>query len=149
MENKDNLRCPLLNRLGALISRSGVTAKASGPVVVVVVYEFLDDSASGEGDRRAEDPRIRDGPTRSRRLRGALEAVCRELMEGEVSELIGAEHGERRPDDRMTPRNGYRSREWQTTAGTVELQIPKLRGGIYFPVVSGAASAFGSRRCWP
>jgi putative transposase len=54
-------------------------------------------------------------------------------MEGEVSELVGAELGERRADDRMTHRNGYRAREWQTRAGTVELQIPKLRRGSYFP----------------
>src|SRR3954467_11601082 len=66
-------------------------------------------------------------------VRAALEAVCRELMEGEVSELAGAELGERRPEDRMTHRNGYRAREWQTRAGTVELQIPKLRRGSYFP----------------
>jgi putative transposase len=66
-------------------------------------------------------------------VRAALEAVCRELMEGEVSELVGAELGERRPADRMTHRNGYRPREWQTRAGTVELQIPKLRRGSYFP----------------
>jgi putative transposase len=66
-------------------------------------------------------------------LRAAVEAVCRELLEGEVSELVGAELGERRPDDRMTHRNGYRGREWQTRAGTVELQIPKLRRGSYFP----------------
>ena len=66
-------------------------------------------------------------------LRAAVEAVCAQLMEGEVSELIGAERGERRPEDRMTHRNGYRPREWQTRAGTVELQIPKLRRGSYFP----------------
>jgi len=66
-------------------------------------------------------------------VRAALEAVCAELMEGEVSELVGAELGERRPEDRMTHRNGYRAREWQTRAGTVELQIPKLRRGSYFP----------------
>ncbi len=66
-------------------------------------------------------------------LRAAVEAVGAELMEGEVSELVGAERGERRPDDRMTHRNGYRAREWQTRAGTVELQIPKLRRGSYFP----------------
>src|SRR4051794_12578171 len=66
-------------------------------------------------------------------LRAAGEGVCRELVEGEVSELVGAERGERRPDDRMTHRNGYRTREWQTRAGTVELQIPKLRRGSYFP----------------
>src|SRR5829696_7370552 len=66
-------------------------------------------------------------------LRAAVEAVCAELMEGEVAAQIGAELGERRPDDRMTHRNGYRGREWQTRAGTVELQIPKVRRGSYFP----------------
>ena len=66
-------------------------------------------------------------------LRAAVEAVCGELMEIEVAQQIGAERGERRPDDRMTHRNGYRAREWQTRAGTVELQIPKLRRGSYFP----------------
>src|SRR5215218_8622566 len=66
-------------------------------------------------------------------LRAAVEAVCAELMEAEVSTQIGAERGERRPDDRMTHRNGYRAREWQTRAGTLELQIPKLRRGSYFP----------------
>jgi putative transposase len=66
-------------------------------------------------------------------VRAALEAVCRALMEGEVSELIGAELGERRPEDRATHRNGYRAREWPTRAGTVELQIPKIRQGSYFP----------------
>jgi putative transposase len=66
-------------------------------------------------------------------VRAALEAVCGQLMESEASELVGAELGERRPDDRLTHRNGYRSREWQTRAGTVELQIPKLRRGSYFP----------------
>jgi len=66
-------------------------------------------------------------------IREAVVAVCAELMEVEVSAQIGAERGERRPDDRMTHRNGYRAREWQTRAGTVELQIPKLRRGSYFP----------------
>jgi putative transposase len=65
-------------------------------------------------------------------VRAAVEAVCRELMDVEVTQLIGAEHGERTPD-RATHRNGYRPREWQTRAGTVELQIPKLRRGSYFP----------------
>src|SRR4051794_8205322 len=66
-------------------------------------------------------------------LRAAVEAVCAQLMEAEVSQVVGAELGERRPEDRMTHRNGYRTREWQTRAGTVELQIPKLRRGSYFP----------------
>ena len=66
-------------------------------------------------------------------LRAAVEAVCAELMEGEVSELVGAERGERRPDDRATHRNGYRPRRWDTRAGEIELQIPKIRQGSYFP----------------
>jgi hypothetical protein len=74
-------------------------------------------------------------------LRAALDVVCAELMEGEVSELVGAELGERRPEDRMTHRNGYRPREWQTRAGTVELQIPKLRRGSYFPSFSRTTPA--------
>jgi putative transposase len=66
-------------------------------------------------------------------IREAVMAVCGELMEAEVSQLVGAELGERRPQDRATHRNGYRPREWQTRAGTLELQIPKLRRGSYFP----------------
>jgi hypothetical protein len=55
------------------------------------------------------------------------------MVEFEVSELIGAELGERRPDDRATHGNGYRPRRWNTRADEVELQIPKLRQGSYFP----------------
>src|SRR3954463_7413478 len=66
-------------------------------------------------------------------VREAVKVVAAELMELEVSELIGAERGERRPEDRATHRNGYRPRRWDTRAGTVELQIPKLRRGSYFP----------------
>ncbi len=66
-------------------------------------------------------------------LRESLELLVRELMEVEVSELVGAELGERRPDDRATHRNGYRARRWDTRAGEIELQIPKLRQGSYFP----------------
>jgi transposase-like protein len=49
-----------------------------------------------------------------------------------VSELIGAEHGER-SRERLTHRNGYRQRAWQTPAGEIELAIPKIRRGSYFP----------------
>jgi putative transposase len=66
-------------------------------------------------------------------IRESVRAVVREIMEAEVAELIGAEHGERRPDDRATHRNGYRARRWDTRAGEIELQIPKLRQGSYFP----------------
>jgi putative transposase len=65
-------------------------------------------------------------------IRESVRAVAQELMEAEVSELIGAERGER-TQDRATHRNGYRSRRWDTRAGEIELQIPKLRQGSYFP----------------
>jgi len=65
-------------------------------------------------------------------LRDSLRWVCQQLMEAEVSELVGAERGERSPE-RLTHRNGYRPRPWQTRAGEIELAIPKLRRGSYFP----------------
>src|SRR5215211_9374553 len=65
-------------------------------------------------------------------LRESVRLVVQELMELEVSELIGADRGERSAD-RATWRNGYRRREWDTRLGVVELGIPKLRQGSYFP----------------
>lgn len=53
-------------------------------------------------------------------------------MEMEVRGLTGAGHGEKSAV-RVVQRNGYRERDWQTRAGTVELRIPKLRKGSYFP----------------
>src|SRR5215210_7194081 len=66
-------------------------------------------------------------------IREAVKAIAAEMMELEVSELVGAERGERRPEDRATHRNGYRPRRWDTRAGEIELQIPKIRQGSYFP----------------
>ncbi len=66
-------------------------------------------------------------------LRESLRWVVQQLMEVEVSELIGAERGERAPEERLTQRNGYRPRRWDTRAGELELAIPKLRRGSYFP----------------
>jgi len=65
-------------------------------------------------------------------VRESVRWMVGELMEAEVTELIGAERGERTPD-RATHRNGYRPRRWDTRAGEIELQIPKLRRGSYFP----------------
>src|SRR3954454_21831004 len=65
-------------------------------------------------------------------IRESVRAVAQELMEAEVCELIGAQRGER-TQDRATHRNGYRPRRWDTRAGEIELQIPKIRQGSYFP----------------
>jgi putative transposase len=65
-------------------------------------------------------------------LREMIGFTAQRLMELEVAGLTGAGHGERSPE-RINWRNGYRERDWQTRAGTVELRIPKLRRGSYFP----------------
>jgi len=65
-------------------------------------------------------------------LRESLSWVVQQLMEAEVSELIGAERGAR-SEERLTHRNGYRPRRWDTRAGELELAIPKIRRGSYFP----------------
>jgi len=65
-------------------------------------------------------------------LREMIGFSAQRLMELEVESLTGAPHGTRTPD-RLTHRNGYRERDWETRAGTVELRIPKLRKGSYFP----------------
>src|SRR5476649_1740480 len=65
-------------------------------------------------------------------LREMVGFAAHRLMELEVEGLVGAGHGERSPE-RINQRNGYRERDWETRAGTVELRIPKLRKGSYFP----------------
>jgi len=65
-------------------------------------------------------------------LREAVQLLAQELMELEVSRKIGAQRHERTAE-RVTYRNGYRHRTWDTRVGTIDLRIPKLRQGSYFP----------------
>src|ERR1051326_4239321 len=65
-------------------------------------------------------------------LREMIGFTAQRLMEVEVEGLTGAAYGEKSAE-RLVQRNGYRDRIWQTRAGTVELGIPKLRRGSYFP----------------
>src|SRR3954452_4760195 len=65
-------------------------------------------------------------------LRSMLSTFVQALMSAEADSVCGAGYGER-SDERTNSRNGYRAREWDTRAGTVELAIPKLRTGSDFP----------------
>ena len=66
-------------------------------------------------------------------VREAVVLVARELMEAEISTQVGAELGEVAPGARLTHRNGYRPRPWETRVGEIELLIPRARQGSYFP----------------
>lgn len=65
-------------------------------------------------------------------LREALAAFLHALMDAEVTTQAGAAYGER-SQARLSQRNGYRERRWDTRAGTLDLAIPKLRSGSYYP----------------
>jgi transposase-like protein len=65
-------------------------------------------------------------------LREMVRAFAQKMMDAEVETACGAGYGEVSPS-RVNSRNGYRQREWDTRAGTVELAVPKLRHGSYFP----------------
>jgi putative transposase len=65
-------------------------------------------------------------------LRAMVKSFAEALMSAEADAVCGAGYGER-SDERVNQRNGYRARDWDTRAGTVELAIPKLRQGSYFP----------------
>src|SRR5215210_9160377 len=65
-------------------------------------------------------------------LREMIASFANAMMSAQADQLCGAGYGER-STERTNRRNGYRPREWDTRAGTVELAIPRLREGSYFP----------------
>src|ERR1035437_1957109 len=66
-------------------------------------------------------------------LREGVRLLAQAIMEAEVSELTGLPKGERDPERRLTHRNGYRERRWDTRVGTIDLAVPRVRDGSYFP----------------
>lgn len=65
-------------------------------------------------------------------LREMVKMMAEGLMDAEAQSLCGAPHGVSSPE-RVNQRNGYRSRRWDTRVGSIELAVPKLRKGSYFP----------------
>src|SRR5215216_4563791 len=65
-------------------------------------------------------------------LREGVRVLAQELMELELAEHVGAERHERTPE-RSGYRNGYRERPWDTRVGSIELQVPRVRDGSFFP----------------
>jgi putative transposase len=65
-------------------------------------------------------------------LRSMVRSFAQALMSAEADAVCGAGYGER-SEERTNTRNGYRPREWDTRAGSIDLQVPKLRQGSYFP----------------
>jgi transposase-like protein len=66
-------------------------------------------------------------------LREGVRILAEAIMEAEVTEVTGVGRGERDPERRLTHRNGYRERRWDTRVGTIDLAIPRVRDGSYFP----------------
>ena len=65
-------------------------------------------------------------------LRSMIQTFAEALMSADADAVCGAAFGQRSPD-RMNTRNGYRRRGWDTRAGSIDLAVPKLREGSYFP----------------
>jgi transposase-like protein len=78
-------------------------------------------------------------------LREMIGFAAKRLMELEVSALTNAAWGEKDPA-RLVQRNGYRQRPWETRAGTVDLRVPKLRKGTYFPGLPHIRGGWWRRR---
>jgi len=65
-------------------------------------------------------------------MRNLLQTVINALLSADADAVVGAEWGQRSPD-RTAQRNGYRHRDLDTRVGTIDVAIPKLRTGTYFP----------------
>ena len=65
-------------------------------------------------------------------LRAMVKEMAEALMSAEADAICGADYGERSPE-RVNRRNGYRERDWDTRVGSIELAVPRLREGSYFP----------------
>lgn len=66
-------------------------------------------------------------------LREGVRLLAQAILEAEVTELTGVAKGERNPEARLTHRNGYRERRWDTRVGTIPLEVPRVRDGSYMP----------------
>jgi transposase-like protein len=64
--------------------------------------------------------------------RAMLQSFAEVLMSAQASSVCGAAYGER-TEERTNFRNGYRHRDWDTRVGTIDLAVPKLREGVYYP----------------
>jgi putative transposase len=65
-------------------------------------------------------------------LREGVRVMTQALMELEVAQHLGAERYQRTPE-RQGERNGYRDRSWDTRVGSLELRVPRVRDGSFFP----------------
>jgi transposase-like protein len=89
---------------------------AVNDIVPVVAEEFEETLASASPDL----------------LREMIRQMAQRMMDAEVEQVCGAGYGEV-STERVNSRNGYRRRAWDTRAGTIELAVPKLRSGSYYP----------------
>lgn len=87
-----------------------------------------------------------DGDTDLARV--MLQAFAEAIMSAQASMQCGAGYGER-TDDRENSRNGYRIRPWDTRVGSIELNIPKLRRGVYSPEFLLTPAGVPSKHSWP
>src|ERR1700757_4171768 len=98
----------------------------------LVLAELLEKAGEGDFLRAGGEAGLGEKGGKGVFLRAVAEAVLQLLMETDVEGLIGAGRYER-SGERTTWRNGYRDRTLDTRLGALQLRIPKLRQGSYFP----------------